>query len=603
MQHLGEIIRQVRRLRNLTQQELAGERFSKSYVSAIEHNRIAPSAESLHYFAERLGQPDGDFTLLLQQPDVTKALAALKALPPAATNGIIKRDEALGLLYVLLEQAEVTGASLPRQLPSLSSEVLASLPPRLQARYHFLVGLAAEREGDVAAALRAFESALALSPPDQQAAVLDEMGRCYFLQREYLTALGYHLHAGRLLAQAPARHVPAALRLAVELHSGDAYQALGAFPQALESYESARKHLSLYHDLSTAAQVSAGLGYLIYAVIFPAASDPSHALAPGQIEHAFQRASSFLHEGMGFYRTSGDGLGQARARLTLASLQLDWADWRRRCALPEGAGRRGQHGQHGQQSFQALPSTLLDDAAEQCRQVLLAWQEPALDEETLPKIDALLYAALASLVRVAAQRAIRARLGDYSVDAAYRERAFAAHLCQLMLDTLSAPSPPWSVISHVLALSVERLEYRSPVVPRFSELPDQLTGQDDTWQHNPLGLVVVYIAAGEVAEELGRAAPVASYAHDCYMQANQFFQAALSLARLLHLKGERDPGYLTRLYARCISLLEERAASSSTQAAETTRKLLEVLKQGFWGLQNPLPQSQARPQDGNKEEP
>ena len=60
-QSLGEVIRQVRRYRHLTQGELAGERFSKSYVSSVEHERIPPSAEALRFFAERLGQPDLNF--------------------------------------------------------------------------------------------------------------------------------------------------------------------------------------------------------------------------------------------------------------------------------------------------------------------------------------------------------------------------------------------------------------------------------------------------------------------------------------------------------------------------------------------------------------
>jgi transcriptional regulator with XRE-family HTH domain len=91
MPYIGEVIRQVRRLRNLTQQELAGERFSKSYVSAVEHNRDAPSGEALRYFAERLGEPSGDFTALLQQADVAKALTVLKSLPLVEMNGLLKR--------------------------------------------------------------------------------------------------------------------------------------------------------------------------------------------------------------------------------------------------------------------------------------------------------------------------------------------------------------------------------------------------------------------------------------------------------------------------------------------------------------------------------
>lgn len=583
MQYIGEVVRQVRRLRNLTQQELAGKRFSKSYISAIEHNRTAPSAEALRYFAERLGQPDGDFTALLQQPEVAKELAALTKLPSAATNGIIKRDEALGLLYVLLEQTDMAGGSSLQQLPNLSQEALQVLPPRLQARYHFLVGLAARKGGNFSTALRAFDAALAHTPLEQQAAILNEIGRCHFLQRAYLTALGYHLHARHLLGHAPSRHAPASLRLSIELHCGDAYQALGAYQQALAFYEAARAYLSTHHDLSTAAQVYTGLGYLIYAAAFPAASNATLSLSPEQIEHDYQRASSFLHQGMSFYRASGDRPGEARTRLMLASLQIDQATWQQGSLLPDHAHARGER------PWQMPPLTLLAEAAEQCQQVLLAWREPVLAEEIpLLHIDALLYAALASLVRVAARRTAQARLRNDSVDEAYRERAFAAHLCQLMLDTLATPSPPWSVIPHILNLSVERMEYRSPVLPRFSELP----GQSDASQHNPLGLVVVYFAAGEVAEELGRAAPVASYAHDCYMQANQFLQAALSLAGILYERGEREPGYVTRLYARCIELLEERAASNSALTAETTRMLLEVLKQGFWQSQHHLPSEQ-----------
>jgi hypothetical protein len=100
------------------------------------------------------------------------------------------------------------------------------------------------------------------------------------------------------------------------------------------------------------------------------------------------------------------------------------------------------------------------------------------------------------------------------------------------------------------------------------------------------------MAAGEVAEELGRAASVPNYAHDCYMQATQYLQAALSLARSAHLRGELDPGSLARLYQRCIALLEERAAASPALDEETTKALLGVLKEAFWQLQSFLPENE-----------
>jgi len=595
MQHLGEVIRQVRRLRNLSQQELAGERFSKSYVSAIEHNRAKPSAEALHYFAQRLGQPDGDFAALLEQPEVTKALTTLKAQPPAAMNGLLKRDEALALLFALLEQADVTGASPLTQLPALSPESLASLPSRLQARYHFLMGLAARREDNLSAAIHAFEAALALSPLDQQASILDELGRCHFLQRSYLTALGYHLHARLLLEQLPVRRIQTALRLSVNLHCGETYQALGAYPQALASYESARKHLSAQHDVATAAQVYTGLGYLIYAALFPDTM-PFHfsRRSSEQIEHEFQRARSFSLQGASFYQTSGDRLGEANARLMLVSHLLDWSRWRRRTFQAQARGAGEKHA-----AF-ATCQSLLEDAREQCRQVLLGCGVPGTQrEEHSAELDHILYLALAYLIRAAVQRAALARHEGNFLDMAYRERAFAAYLCQQVLETLANPSPPWELVRQTHAHSLDSTPYRTPAPPHIDDIS---TGSGVLSPRSTRSLVDIYYAAGEVAEELGRAALVPSYAHDCYMQANRSFHAALALAHTLRQRGECDPGFLTRLYARCISLLEERASASPDLVEETTRALLEVLRQGFWQLQNPLTESEAPGEQSDKEE-
>ena len=70
---IGQVIRQIRQFRHLTQRDLAGDRFSKSYVSAVEHNRLTPSSSALRFFAQRLGQPDGNFAALLQQPEIVQS--------------------------------------------------------------------------------------------------------------------------------------------------------------------------------------------------------------------------------------------------------------------------------------------------------------------------------------------------------------------------------------------------------------------------------------------------------------------------------------------------------------------------------------------------
>jgi tetratricopeptide (TPR) repeat protein len=52
---LGERLRQLRVAAGLTQSELAGDRFSKEYVSQIERGKTRPTAETLEWLALRLG--------------------------------------------------------------------------------------------------------------------------------------------------------------------------------------------------------------------------------------------------------------------------------------------------------------------------------------------------------------------------------------------------------------------------------------------------------------------------------------------------------------------------------------------------------------------
>jgi tetratricopeptide (TPR) repeat protein len=52
---LGERVRQLRIARGLTQTELAGERFSKEYVSQIERGKTRPTGETVEWLAAQLG--------------------------------------------------------------------------------------------------------------------------------------------------------------------------------------------------------------------------------------------------------------------------------------------------------------------------------------------------------------------------------------------------------------------------------------------------------------------------------------------------------------------------------------------------------------------
>ena len=52
---LGERLRRLRVAAGLTQGELAGERFSKEYVSQIERGKTRPTAETIEWLAQQLG--------------------------------------------------------------------------------------------------------------------------------------------------------------------------------------------------------------------------------------------------------------------------------------------------------------------------------------------------------------------------------------------------------------------------------------------------------------------------------------------------------------------------------------------------------------------
>src|SRR5579883_247263 len=561
---LGEIIAHLRRQRHLTQRQLAGERFSKSYVSAVEHNRITPSADALHFLVERLGLSDDEMTSLLATGEISNGLS----LRPQPDSHLA---EVFPLLETLLKESGFARQAPSSDLPMLSAEVLSSFPPHLQARYSFLLGLQARARGDLPAALQAFKAVLALAPVAQQANALEAISSLSLEMKQPLSALGYALHAFDLLAHSP---VPmrSALQLPLALHCGDALRQLGYYQPALSYYKQAHTLLKAEHEVATAAHVYEGLGYCTYAALFPDAALSASFTQPflaevmrpaDEIEDAFERASSLLLQSANLARVGGKRRQQMALHCLLACIQLDRSVWLRR-TLAEHASSNEK------ETVRNQCLTFLHEAARYCRQALLDWQDPLGHAEITPDVESSIYRALALLIRIPVQRAVLARLQGQAVDVAYRNLALAASLCQQVLETLSTEAIPWTVIQQALHLSAETLDYRSISLPHFSE----------PLRPSPrcaLSLSEVYFAAAEVAEELGRTSPTIGYERDCYLQANQFFQAALSLARRDLEQEGREPGLLARLCLRNAAILEERSAASPTLYQETSITLLRIL--------------------------
>src|SRR5918995_2469607 len=60
-QRIGQRIREARHRAGLTQQQLAGDRYTKAYVSALETGIARPSMVALRFLSERLGMPASHF--------------------------------------------------------------------------------------------------------------------------------------------------------------------------------------------------------------------------------------------------------------------------------------------------------------------------------------------------------------------------------------------------------------------------------------------------------------------------------------------------------------------------------------------------------------
>jgi len=60
-QRIGQRIREARHRAGLTQQQLAGDRYTKAYVSALETGIARPSMVALQFLSERLGMPASHF--------------------------------------------------------------------------------------------------------------------------------------------------------------------------------------------------------------------------------------------------------------------------------------------------------------------------------------------------------------------------------------------------------------------------------------------------------------------------------------------------------------------------------------------------------------
>ena len=172
---LGERLRQLRVAASMTQTDLAGERFSKEYVSQIERGKTRPTRETIDWLAQRLGVDAGYLANGVSADErgrVDAALARAEALLEARRN-----EEALE------EFENIRSAVLATGMKELESRALAGEATGLM------------RRGEVRESIELLERARALCEGTsfsdvERADVLFRLGVARYKLNSIQTAIG-----------------------------------------------------------------------------------------------------------------------------------------------------------------------------------------------------------------------------------------------------------------------------------------------------------------------------------------------------------------------------------------------------------------------------
>ncbi len=235
---LGERLRQLRVAAGMTQTDLAGERFSKEYVSQIERGKTRPTRETILWLAERLRVDPGFLANGVSADErgrVDAALARADALLEARRN-----DEALK------EFEEVRPAVLATGLPELEARALSG-----EATVRM-------RQGEVREAIALLERARGLSEGSafsdvERADVLFRLGVARFKLNSVQTAIALFDEA---LKVAERSEIPSdQLRSNVLAWRSRCYSRRRDLEAAREDVERALELAESLNDTRTAADV------------------------------------------------------------------------------------------------------------------------------------------------------------------------------------------------------------------------------------------------------------------------------------------------------------------------------------------------------------
>jgi tetratricopeptide (TPR) repeat protein len=270
---LDRRIRQIRTRLRLTQDDLAGGDYSKSYISAIEQGKTRPSLSALQRICTRLDVSPG----ILLDPNAE----GFSPYDPDALSRRVRRKrgsragygpgDASQLEYSLaMAELQIYTGSAEPALETLRALLSSEAPregrarshttdPTLKARILYLAALAAVRAGDPASALdyagQAIEAAQAAGDRTAVERLRNLQGRAHYMNDQPLTALEYHRRCWEAISTGQIRDPN--LKLQVYYNLAADYWALHDNEHARATYRDALDLVNEVNNFSAQGKASA----------------------------------------------------------------------------------------------------------------------------------------------------------------------------------------------------------------------------------------------------------------------------------------------------------------------------------------------------------
>jgi tetratricopeptide (TPR) repeat protein/DNA-binding XRE family transcriptional regulator len=259
---IGERLRNLRVAAGLTQTDLAGNRFSKEYISQIERGKTRPTPETIEWLALRLAVDAGFLASGVSTDDRAKAEAIL-----ARADSLLQD-----------QQFEAAIEEYTKALPA----VLGTGAPELRVRALNGEAMVRAEMGDVKSGLALLAESRSLVEGDEftdvdRAEVLFRIGVCRYLLSSMSTAIGLFSESLKLVENSGLANDK--LRLSI-------FAWRSRCQRRQRDFEAAREDIELALELAEALQDTRALGSAYFQASVLAERDGHYVLARTYAEKA-----------------------------------------------------------------------------------------------------------------------------------------------------------------------------------------------------------------------------------------------------------------------------------------------------------------------------